>query len=350
MKVSKLDGLGSYGTIIDNFNWRDPASYDILKKVNLKSLVTVVRGYGKDNFPALCENFNRVVKDRIPGSKWILRYGRDWQNCLTDEDLQAMQATKEWVIADDKTTGWNPITAKKAPNGLARGIYGGTELNWHSDETYNPTFAPVVALYGVNNMKVTHTSFLQTADWYEAQSESFRSEIHELIAIHKWDSEVLQPGVDVANQIAIKSSIMPDGYAETPLVVTSPGGINGINFSLLITGFKDVPEAESARILDYIRQTLFNREYMYSYFWEHNQGDLVLFDQSITMHSRKVNENLDVDAELKKRLVYRNTGDYAGMSDYNPYHHEAYSNARRERIALLDDEELLNSLKRNPLP
>jgi alpha-ketoglutarate-dependent taurine dioxygenase len=350
MEVSKLDGLGSYGTIIDNFNWNDPASYDILKTVNLKSLVTVVRGYGKDNFPALCKHFNRVVRDRVPGSLRVLRYGRDWRNCLTEQDKAAIHATKQWAIADDITTGWNPITAKKAPNGLARGIYGGTEMDWHTDETYSPTFAPVVALYGVNNMKVTHTSFLQTADWYESQSESFRSEIHDLIAIHKWDSEVVQPGMDEVNQLAIKSSIMPDEYAETPLVLTSPGGIKGINFSLLITGFKDVSEAESTRILDHIRQTLFKQEYMYSYFWEYNQGDLILFDQSITMHARKVNENFDVETELKKRLAYRNTGEFAGMTDYNPYHHKEYADRRRERIALLDDEELMNSLKRNPLP
>ena len=64
-------------------------------------------------------------------------------------------------------------------------------------------------------------------------------------------------------------------------------------------------------------------------------GDMVLFDNTVTMHMRKVKENLNLQSELHERLGYRNVGDYAGMEDYNPFFHAEFAEKRNKLMKII---------------
>lgn len=344
MKITKMPGLGSYGAVVENFDWADPESYNELKRINLKNLVTVVKGRGYNNFGNVAKHFGNVVTTRLPGAKWALKYGKDWYNQLSGSEIDIIKTTKHWPVDVVTAPGWVRVTGEKTQDGIPLGLFGETELLWHSDESAIPTFAPVVALYGMRHMNTSATCFVQTADWYESQTESFRSELDDLVAIYNWDNNKIQPGSDYINEEIIKSNNVPVENYKLPLVINSTGGIKGLYFSNFITKFEGMSQQESDNLLDKIRSEIFVPDYRFDYWWEHGQGDLVIFEQSITLHKRLIKPGLDLKTELAQRLAYRSTGDYTGLLDYNPFTKEPYQSLRKQSLSTLNDPTIIKTL------
>jgi hypothetical protein len=327
MKISKMPGFGSYGTIITDFDWNDPESYQQLKTVNLQSLVTVVKN-NTDQFDNVAKHFHNVITTRPYQFKWYSKYGADWRPQVTEHDIATAKYT-EYLALGSQYPGWSRLTAKKDEHGKFIGALTDDTLDWHVDESGAVEFAPLIALYGMNNMQVSCTSFLQTADWYEKQTGSFQSELDSLVAEFAWDDSKLRPErANKEQEDLIKLVQMPRETGEVPLVVVSPGGIKGIRYSKLITKFKDVSDQDTKSILTKIENEIFVPEYSYDYWWENNTGDLVLFDQSVTLHTRKLKPGADVTAEYSKRLAHKIFGDYAGMLNYKPFEQEPYRSRR----------------------
>ena len=318
MKVSKIPGFGSFGTVIENFDWRNPEDYKRLKDLNVESLVTVIRGDGTDQFPHLVKNFRHIMTNRSGANRRLVKYGPNWEKLQSPEEKEATKVTSRWRLGD-YAPNWHRVTGKRDDEGHRIGVFGDSELLWHSNEYAVPTFCPVVALYGANHMDTSATCFLQTVDWYEKQTESFRSELDEMIVIGKWDNELLQPGSSVEDHIPMKMAFVPEGTIRTPLVVKSPGGRKALHWSNWITGIEGLNTQDSKKIIDKITKEIFVDDYQFDYWWDHSMGDMVLFDNTVTMHMRKIKENLNLKSELHERLGYRNVGDYAGMEDYNPF-------------------------------
>jgi hypothetical protein len=334
MKVSKMPGFGSMGTIVDGFDWEDPNDYHLLKDININSLVTVIRGNGTDQFSHLVKNFRHLVTTRSIGIRFAARYGLDWHNQVTEEDKQAIEYTSNWALGPVGPQ-WTRVTGKKDNNGRSLGGFGDTELLWHSNEYASYEFCPVVALYGAENMNTSATCFLQTVDWYEKQTESFRSELDQLIAVGEWNNELLQPGSSIEDHITMKVAFVPEGTFRTPLVVVSPGGRKGLHWSPWITGFEGMTQHDGDQLIEKIKSEIFVEEYQYDYWWDHSKGDMVLFDNTVTMHMRKIKENLNLKLELQKRLGYRNVGEYAGHELYNPFLHEEFKEKRDHLMNLV---------------
>jgi hypothetical protein len=318
MKVSKMPGFGSLGTVIENFDWQNPEDYKQLKDINIESLVTVVKGDGTDQFQHLIKNFRHTVTLRNLSNRRMMRHGPNWINTQSPEEKRAAELTSRWSLGDH-APNWHRVTGKRDNEGYRVGAFGDTELLWHSNEYASPSFCPVVALYGANHMNTSATCFLQTVDWYEKQTESFRSELDEMIVVGKWDNELLQPGSSFEDHITMKMAFVPDDTLRTPLVIKSPAGRKALHWSTWITGIEGLSKPDSDKLIAKITKEIFVDEYQYDYWWDHSQGDMVLFDNTVTMHMRKVKENMDLKSELHERLGYRNVGDYAGHEDYNPF-------------------------------
>lgn len=334
MKVSKMPGFGSMGTIVENFDWKDPEEYKRLKDINVESLVTVVRGDGADQFPHLIKNFRHTVTVRHLSNRRMMRHGPNWANRQSSEEKRAAELTSRWGLGNH-APNWHRVTGKRDDEGYRVGAFGDTELLWHSNEYASSTFCPVVALYGANHMDTSATCFLQTVDWYEKQTESFRSELDEMIVVGKWDNELLQPGSSFEDHITMKMAFVPDDTLRTPLVIKSPGGRKALHWSTWITGIEGLSKQDSDKLIAKITKEIFIDEYQFDYWWDHSMGDMVLFDNTVTMHMRKVKENLNLKSELHERLGYRNVGDYSGMEDYNPFLQTEFQEKRNKLMKVI---------------
>jgi Taurine catabolism dioxygenase TauD, TfdA family len=94
---------------------------------------------------------------------------------------------------------------------------------------------------------------------------------------------------------------------EIPMVITSPGGIRGLHYSVnTVWGIKGMSKAESDKVFERINKELFVDKYMYDH-WYKGTGDFLLFDNSITLHKRLGN--------IKDRLCYRLQHDYTNLQD-----------------------------------
>jgi hypothetical protein len=337
MKVSKMPGFGSLGTIVEDFEWDQPQAYEELRELNIKSLVTVVRGDGVNRFDSVVKNMRHVVATR-PGRN-TLKYGlmRDYSGVMTEEEEINQRINGKWMIGES-APGWVRVTGKRDEEGNTLGAFGDTELLWHSNEFARPTFAPVVVLYGMTHMNTSATCFVHSADWYDKQSESFRSELNELISICDWDKNALMPSGDSNLELNMRMAFVPQNGSRMPLVMDSVGGSRGLHYSKFIVGFEGMTKADSDKIINKIESELFVPEYQYDYWWDNPGGDLVLFEQSITLHMRKIVEGLDLRGELKERNAHRLAGDYRGHINYNGFLQKEFRDIRQtELIAKLND-------------
>ena len=357
MKVSKINGLGSFGVYVDDFDWNDVESWKELKQVNLKSLLTVVRGNGtNDHFRSVVKNIHLVgTARRSREAYFINKYGIDFLNCKDqweENDRIGFEIVSKWGLKKDdidlSSLNWARVTGKRDATGDLTGIFGDTELLWHSNESGIYTFAPLVALYGAEHMTTSATGFCQLTDWYEAQTDAFKSELDELVCIHKWKPKAIEPQADDRYEIAMKGNFTgsKDEAVEMPLVIKSPGGIKGLHFSEhTIIGFKGMSQEDSDRLIARIRDEVFTEKMIYDHWWQNNSGDLLLFDNTIMVHNRSIRPGLDMVAELNQRLGYRYPADYAGMEDYNPFFQEPYKSRREQGMNLISKISRVNSIR-----
>lgn len=342
MKISKMPGFGSYGAIVDDFDFENPDDYLELKDLQLKSLVTVVKTHGHNKFKSIVENSRTIFKPRNPNYKWAVKYGSDWANLITPQEKSSASHIDEWGLGLE-FDGWSRVSGKKDSDGNFTGAFGDNELIWHTDEPGSYLYYPLVVLYGAEHMNTSATCFLQTVDWYESLSESFRSELDELVAVY--DSSKLsytQSGVDITNRQVIQTIQKANG-SELPLVAVSPGGQVGIRYANMIDSFKGMTSQESASLLEHITKEIFQEKYSYNYWWPHEHGDLILIDNSVTLHERKIQPGLDRATELSQRTVYRGICDYVKLYDYPAFKAEQFSSQRILDLQNLDKIDMLSS-------
>lgn len=328
MKVSKLPGLGSYGALVENFDWEQPEAYAELKNVNLKSLVTIVKGNGSDNFKNLVKHAPGNLY-RLQPFKLVVKYNTtNFLPLATDIEKQALNRVLNLSLGDH-APGWHRVTGKKNDQGESIGIFGETVLNWHSNDFMNHTFTPLVMLYGAENMSASATSFVQTADWYESQTESFKSELNELVAICVRNIQLITPNV-LPEDRAIGALDTPDTM-RIPLVLDSPGGIRGLHYNAYMTKFEGMSQEDSDKILNKIKSEIFLPENEFPWWWD-DDNTLLLFDNSVTLHRRIFREHVNINSRLAERVGYRVTADYAGHEDYNGYLLPEFRSIKQEFI------------------
>ena len=165
------------------------------------------------------------------------------------------------------------------------------------------------------------TGFMVSTPYYYSLSESFRSELDEMVLIHNFQDGKIN--VEGENNLLYKN-MCPEPDTEIPLVIQSPGGIKGLHFPYnTTTRIKDYPIEESVRLLNEIRWGL--DKYTYDYWWE-NDDDLLIFDNSITQHRRL--------GDTSNRLCHRYQFDYTYLvkKRYQPYNQEPFISRYKEKM------------------
>ena len=196
------------------------------------------------------------------------------------------------------------------------------KILWHSNESGDLVFSPGVSLLGVDGVVGSATGFVTTTDWYENQTESFRSELDEMVIQHKFTPGKINPGLREEQDGIMNRNMCPEPN-ELPLVCQSPGGIKGLHYSInTIEGIVGMSKEESQKLFDSINKTLFVDEYIYDH-WYKQDNDLCLFDNSITLHRRL--------GGITDRMCYRLQFSYDQLIDplWCPWLQEPYISQHR---------------------
>lgn len=327
MKVSKIPGLGSFGVFIDDVDLNNISNDQWIEigKIHLQSLVTIIRNtklYNTEKYTSLMDLwgthqsnaiYNLYKKYNLSGQELFVEYNNP-KHGITDSDKEYIKTVMN-MMADNYVLR---VSGKKDPEGNPIGMFAEGELLWHSNESGNVSFAPGVSLLGAEHMTKSSTGFATTVDWYEEQSESFRSELDDMIVVHNFTPGKINPGLNAQQDHVMYRNMCPEDGVEIPLVRQSPGGFRGIHYSQnTVSHINGMTESESNKIFKVIEQGIFKDDNVYDH-WYKSDSDLCIFDNSITQHRRL--------GDTTNRLAYRIQFNYDRLIDteYNPYSQEPY--------------------------
>jgi len=335
MKISKIPGLGRFGVFVDDLDFDNLSDeeWQQIGQLHLESLVTIIRNVKLSpneyerrikqwGTPRKLAILNLLKKYQLTHETNHLIFSNDVVNgvVVTEDDRKYFRNLMNIIafdISGNKKTNVVKVTGKQAGDGSPLGMFAEGELLWHSNESGNLLFSPGVSLLGVAGTVGSATGFMTTPDWYENQSESFRSELDEMIVQHQFTPGKINPGLREEQDGIMHRNMCPEPI-ELPLVIRSPGGIKGLHYSInTINSIKDMTLADSQKMFDHINKTLFVDEYVYDH-WYQNDNDLLLFDNSITLHRRL--------GGITDRMCYRMQFVYDGIADpnWNPWLSEPY--------------------------
>ena len=329
IRITDIPNLEGYGVFVDDIDFKHltRSEWMDLGKLSMQKLVMIIRSTGLDN-----RSFHQVIK------KW----GKDRQNYaatlfarypwangqidhiiasteVPDEEKDIIREFQRVGGCNQKTGNTLRVSGKKI-NGQRIGMFADGELLWHSNESGDIAFTPAVALLGAENMTNSATGFMVTTPYYYSVSDSFRSELDEMILIHNFVPGRINPGLNDPQDNLMYKNMCPDPDTEIPLVIKSPAGIKGLHYSFnTVTGIKGMSNLEAKKVLAEIRKGL--DPYTYDYWWENND-DLLIFDNSIVQHRRL--------GDTTNRLCHRYQFDYTYLQykvtkqNYIPYSQEPY--------------------------
>ncbi|ADO98628.1 taurine catabolism dioxygenase [Eurybiavirus PHM1] len=329
IRITNIPNLEGYGVFVDDIDFKNltRTEWMDLGKLSMQKLVMIIRSTGLDS-----RSFHQVIK------KW----GKDRQNYaatlfarypwangqidhiiasteVPDEEKDIIREFQRVGGCNQKTGNTLRVSGKKI-NGQRIGMFADGELLWHSNESGDIAFTPAVALLGAENMTNSATGFMVTTPYYYSVSDSFRSELDEMILIHNFVPGRINPGLNDPQDNLMYKNMCPDPDTEIPLVIKSPAGIKGLHYSFnTVTGIKGMSNLEAKKVLAEIRKGL--DPYTYDYWWENND-DLLIFDNSIVQHRRL--------GDTTNRLCHRYQFDYTYLQykvtkqNYIPYSQEPY--------------------------
>jgi len=331
MKVTSIPGMGKYGVYIDGLKAKD-IDDDLwleIGSIHLQSLVTIIR----DIDFTIDEYSKRILQWGKHVDLFEIHLQKEYNTkdvtaLLRNDNINGKQVNpedKKWVetvLNYCETDEVMRVSGMKDANGKPIGMFAEGELLWHSNESANLNHTPGVSLLGGTGMTKSCTGFVTTAEWYENQTESFRSELDQIIIQHRFTPGKINPGLRAEQDYVVQKNMCPeDSYI--PLVIKSPYGHKGLHYSVnTVYGVKDMKQGEAQKLFDYINSTLFTDEYIYDH-WYQNDNDLCLFDNSITLHRRL--------GSTDNRLAYRIQYDYGNLiENYNPYILEPFASEYRK--------------------
>jgi alpha-ketoglutarate-dependent taurine dioxygenase len=340
MKVTKIPGLGRFGVFIDDVDLTTISHEEWMEigQIHLESLVTIIRGndlHYSEYYKLMTQwgpsRYNRPLQ-------FYLKYGKPIKelvlnNELDEQDKVVFTNGRRWQM-HKKMPGMIRVTPMKNEKGESIGLFGDGELLWHSNECADVAFTPGVALMGWQSMIGSCTGFCTSTDWYEAQSESFRSELDEMIVVHNYKRDRLQHNPIPEQEAFYKNNSCPEDNMEVPLVITSPGGIKGLHLGINTADYiKGMPKAESDKFWEKIRKEIFVDKYIYKH-WYKSDKDICMFDNSITVHNREIDGNGELPQRCGLRIQF--DYDYLTGKPWAPFAQDEYNKLRFEKIRLLN--------------
>ena len=309
MKIEDLNGFGSYGSVVHDVDFDSEDEWNEVKKIHSKSLLTIIKVNEKINhkkFYSLVRNIGKF--DYKPNTNTNLAKSLD--KLLNQQDYKIMRN----FVVDKDCMHLQRVTALRDEENLPLGSFDDGELLWHANHSGRVDIIPGIALMGFQSMRGSATGFNQSADYYENLSDSFKSELKEMIVVHNYREGRVNPK-PVSDQDRIyEFGFCPEKNSRLPLVIKSPSGITGLHLGLNTFDYiEGMSRNDSDKLLDKIKKDLFTDEYIYDYWWE-NDKNILLFDNSITLH-RRLMKNSSGD-----RIAYRIPYNYDSVCEYyKPY-------------------------------
>lgn len=353
MKITKVPGLGRFGIYVDDINLdqADGEQWQEIGRLQLEHLVTIIRpvetSLTKDIFYRMITSWGNVCWTR----PYYLtkKYGMSMREIIKSgvldiEDNLLNENERSWR-ANKKNPGMIRVTPKLSSDGKPLGIFGEGELLWHSNESGDVAFTPGVGLLGWESMTRSATGFCTSPDWYEKQSESFKSELNQLIVIHNYKPKSVNPRINEQQDPTYKVNFAPESDMRVPLVVKSPGGMTGIHLgSNTFDRIDGMNKNESDKLFRRIKSELITEENIYNH-WYRSDKEIVLFDNSVTLHNRSVK------AEDSNRLAFRIAHNYERLtgSKYVPFLQPSY-NLLRDKILNIVENEMNEMSAFKPVP
>jgi alpha-ketoglutarate-dependent taurine dioxygenase len=340
MKVSKIPGLGRFGIFIDDVDFEHMSDDQWMEigQLHLENFVTIIRdcNLSWQNQPEWLMKWGDTrygirynILKKYPQYTWSDVVKLSLQNSPEIEDIDKLRLSNIARMQEvDPVTKRHVmrVSGHKDEDGHPLGMFAEGELLWHSNESGTLTFTPGVALLSGTGMVGSATGFLTTPDYYENVSNSFRSELDEMILIHKFTPGRINPGLRIEQDEVMHANMCPIDNVEIPIVMRSPGGIVGLHYSInTIHSIKGMTEKESTAVFEEINKELFTDKYIYDH-WYQGDRDFCLFDNSITLHRRL--------GETKNRLAYRVQHDYSNLQQkfWQPYLKEEYAKKYEQEI------------------
>ena len=206
------------------------------------------------------------------------------------------------------------------------GYFSHGEVHWHSNESSSLTFSPAAALLGWQSMEQSATCFVQTVDLYEQMSKSFRSELNEMILIHKYVPGKINETefTDSRESFHLRKAFCPTDGLETPLVCVAPNGRRGLRYTVnSCASIKGMSDKESQKIFNTLDKLVFDQNHIFEHYWT-TKKDLLVFDNSVTLHKRLKG--------IKDRMAFRMQFDLSPLLDnawrpwqYHPEYEQEYN-------------------------
>lgn len=339
MKISKIPGLGRFGVFIDDvdlYNISDEEWMEI-GKIHLQTLVTIIRTPAID-YRRYGDLINQWGNPRFNLPLNIFRkYGKSAREALfsgelSEEDRLALECARRWPV--DRKYEIIRVTPKKDSKGRDLGVFGDGELRWHSNEVGTTSFTPGVSLMGYESMVGSSTGFCTSVDYYESLSESFRSELDEMIVIHDYQEDLektISPELIPNQESFYRGNMCPEPKKRVPLIIRSPGGIKGIHYGYNTSyQIEGMSLEQSKNIFDTIMKGMLDEKYIYRHWYQHD-GDICLFDNSITLHNRLIKDNGSLPNRVGLRIQY----DFDNLTDsvYEPFFQQEFN---EDRAKILD--------------
>jgi hypothetical protein len=337
MKITKIPGLGRFGVFIDDIDFSTITNEEWMEvgRIHLETLVTIIRTPKIDTL-RYAQLIHMWGTPRLNLPLNIYRkYGMKMREALlarvlSKEDRFAIRTFRD--LAENEEYAVARVTPKKDEKGKNIGLFGDGELLWHSNECGNHWFTPGVSLMGYESMTGSCTGFLTTPDYYESLPESLQRELDDMVVIHNYKPNSVNPDDPQAEQDSFyKNNMCPFPNSRVPLIIKSPGGIKGIHLGLnTFDRIEGMAKEESDKLFNRIQKELFVDKYQYDHWYQHD-GDICLFDNSITLHRRLIASNGVSPNRVGMRIQY----DYDKIvPDYNPYYHEEFNVERANMINL----------------
>lgn len=223
----------------------------------------------------------------------------NWSQCKWDLEGNSIQENSKYPDIEnwDHTKPF-PVqrVAGEKRNGAFTGIFPLGKLDWHCNLN-GPDRADGVALQGIKGVEGTRTSWLNTAVAFKEIPSELKNRIK-----GKYGTFYYNPTnwADIDNKKQLHIMLRNQKHYKMWIEQTNIAGVQGLY--LYTNNDCEISGNDEALFVD-LQNFLFQEKYMYHHDW--SVGDIVLSDQLLTLHKRRIESDTIFENRVLNRLTFK---------------------------------------------